>query len=93
MDAKTCALCHFLVLVGLSVGILPRRRLTTIVLLFLIPILGEIVQFFMPTRTPDLMDVYYGYLGILAGYCLVQLWREIEPAVKKAQLHLKNKVV
>lgn len=92
MDARACAICHFLVLVALSIGILPRRRLSTIVLLFLIPILGEIVQFFMPSRTPDLMDVCYGYLGILAGYCLLQMWREMKPVVKKVQLHLRNKV-
>ena len=85
MDAQMCAFSHFLVLVVLSVGIFSRGRFSMIILLFMIPVFGEIVQFFMPSRTPDLMDVFYGDLGILAGYCLVQLWREISPVVKKVQ--------
>ena len=80
------ALSHFLVLFVLSVGVFSLRRLGMIILLFIIPVFGEITQFFMPSRTPDLMDVLYGYLGIVAGYCLVQLWREIWALVKKIQL-------
>ncbi len=92
MDAKTCALCHFLVLAILAVGVFSRRRPSMVILLFMIPVLGEIVQFFMPSRTPDFMDIVYGYLGIVAGYCLVQMWREIKPVVKKVHLHLKKKI-
>jgi len=92
MDAKTCALSHFLVLLILSVGVFPGRRLSMIVPLFVLPVLGEAVQFFMPDRTPDFMDVLHGYLGILVGYCLVQMWREIKPVVRKVRLHLKKKV-
>ena len=92
MDARTCALFHFLVLLILSVGVFPRRRLSMIILVFLLPVLGEAVQFFMPDRTPDLMDVLHGYLGILVGYCLVRMWLEIKPVVRKIQLHFKKKI-
>ena len=92
MDAKACALFHFLVLAILAVGVFSCRRPSMIILLFIIPVLGEIVQFFMPSRTPDFMDIVYGYLGILVGYCLVLMWREIKPVVKKVHLHLKKKV-
>ena len=86
MDAKACALFHFLVLAILAVGVFSRRRPSMIILLFIIPVLGEIVQFFMPSRTPDFMDIVYGYLGIVLGYCLVLMWREIKPVVKKVHL-------
>jgi VanZ family protein len=91
MEANTGFFLHFLVLLILSVGVFSRRYLSMVVVLFLIPAMGEAVQFFIPGRTPDIMDIHYGYLGILAGYCLVRLWREIKPVVKKVQLHLKKK--
>ena len=85
MDAQMCSFSHFLVLVVLSVGVFSRRGLSMMILLFMVPVFGELAQFFMPSRTPDFMDVLYGYLGIVAGYCIVQLWREIWAVVKKVQ--------
>ena len=84
------ALYHFLVLFILSIAILLLRRSRPVVLLLVIPVLTEILQFFVPGRTPYLMDVIYGYLGIVAGYCLVQMWREISPTVKNVQLYMKT---
>jgi VanZ family protein len=91
MDAKMCALYHVLVLFVFSVGVLSFRRVSMIILLFMIPVLGEIVQIFMPGRTPDFADALHGYLGILAGWCFVQMWREIKPVIRQAQLDLKKK--
>ena len=84
------ALYHFLVLFVLSIAILILRRPRPVALLLVIPVLTEILQFLMPGRTPALMDAVYGYLGILAGYCLVRLWREISPTVKEVRLHMKR---
>jgi hypothetical protein len=84
------ALYHFLVLFILSLAVLLLRRPRPVALLLVIPVLTEILQVFMPGRTPALMDAIYGYLGILAGYCLVQLWREIGPTVRKVRLYMKR---
>ena len=85
MDARMNALFHFSIPFILSIGVFPFRRFSMIIALFIIPLLGEIFQVFIPGRTPDFIDVLHGYLGILAGYSLVQLYREIQPVVKRAQ--------
>ena len=84
------ALYHFLVLFILSIAVLLLRCPRPIALLLVIPVLTEILQVFMPGRTPALKDAIYGYLGIVAGYCFVQLWREIGPTVKKVRLYMKR---
>jgi hypothetical protein len=84
------SLYHFLVLFILSIAVLLLRRPRPVALLLVIPVLTEILQFFVPGRTPALMDAIYGYLGILAGYCLVQLWRETSPTVRKVRLYMKR---
>ena len=63
------------------------------ILLLTIPVLGETVQVFIPSRTPDFMDILHGYLGILLGYSLVKMWKEIKPAIKNVQYHLEKKVL
>ena len=90
MEAKTGALYHVLVLFVLSMGVFSFKHVSMIILLFMIPVLGEIIQIFMPGRVPDFVDAIYGYLGILAGYCLVQLWREISPTVRKVRSYMKR---
>ena len=90
MYAQMDALYHFLVLFILSIPVLLLRRPRPVVLLLVIPLFTEILQFFMPGRTPDLMDAIYGYFGILVGYSLVRLWREISPTVKKVRLYMKR---
>jgi hypothetical protein len=88
--ANMDALYHFLVLFSLSIAVLLRKRPRPVALLLVIPVLTEILQFVIPGRTFALRDAMYGYLGILAGYCLVQLWREISHTVKKVRLYLKR---
>lgn len=90
MEVTTGALYHVLVLFVLSMGVFSFKRVSIIILLFMSPVLGEVVQIFMPGRVPDFVDALYGYLGILAGYCLVQLWREISPTVRKVRLYRKR---
>jgi VanZ family protein len=91
MYADTSALYHVLVLFLLAMGIFSLKNLGLKTLLFMMPVLGETVQFFMPGRTPDFMDLIHGYLGILTACCLVRMWREIMPVWKKVQLRVNEK--
>jgi VanZ family protein len=91
MVAKADAIYHLSLLFLLSMILLPLKRRSLAVLLLVIPGLIEIVQFFVPGRVPDFIDAFHGYLGILLAYCLIQMWGEIWPAVKKFRLHFKSK--
>ena len=90
MAFKTDAMAHLSLMFILSLMAFPLRRRSLVALIFLIPALIEIVQFLMPSRVPDFMDAFHGYLGILLAYCLMQMWREIIPAVKKFRLRFKR---
>ena len=92
MDPKFDDIYHVVTLLILSVGVFSLGRLSTIVVLMIVPILGEIVQYFVPGRTPDVKDIVHGYLGILVGYCSVRLWREIKPVAKKVLVCLKERL-
>jgi len=87
------ALYHVSLLLILSIWSFSRKRVSVIVIVFLIPVLGEAVQVFIPGRTPDLFDVLHGYLGILLGYCLVKMCRELKPVMKNAKFHLKKTAI
>lgn len=86
-------LYHVTVLLILSIWGFSLKRIGMIALVFMIPVLGETVQIFIPSRIPDFMDILHGYLGILAGYCLVKIWREIKPVAKNVQYHLGKQVL
>ena len=90
MIVKTDAIYHLSLLFIISMIFFPLKRSRLVVLLLVIPVLTEIVQFFVPGRVPDFMDAFHGYLGILLAYCLIQMWREILPAVKKFRLDLQR---
>jgi len=90
MIVKTDAIYRLSLLFIISMIFFPLKRSRLVVLLLVIPALTEIVQFFVPGRVPDFMDAFHGYLGILLAYCLIQMWREILPAVKKFRLHLQG---
>ena len=74
MSVRTDAIYHLSLLFTISVIVFPLKRRRLVTLLFLIPPLIEIVQFFVPGRVPDFMDAFHGYLGILLAYCLIQMW-------------------
>ena len=86
MSVKADAIYHLAFLFIVSMIFFPLKRSRLVVLLLLIPPLIEIVQVFVPGRVPDCIDAFHGYLGILLAYCLLQMWREILPAVKKFRL-------
>ena len=90
MGIETAAVYHSLLLFLFSMMVLPLKRRSLVALLLVIPALTEIAQFFMPSRVPDIMDAFHGYLGILLAYSLIQMWREVVPVVKKFRLHLKR---
>jgi VanZ family protein len=82
MALQADALYHLFSLFILSIMVIPLKRNGLIVFVLVFPVLTEIAQFFMPSRVPDFMDAFHGYLGILLAYALVQMWREIAPVVK-----------
>lgn len=87
------ALYHVSLLLILSIWSFSLKRFSVIVLVLLIPVLGEAVQVFIPSRTTDLFNVLHGYLGILLGYCLVKMWRELRPVLKNVKFHLSKKAL
>jgi VanZ family protein len=91
MAANRDVIYHLSMFFIISMILFPLKRSLLIILMLLIPPLIEIVQFFIPGRVPDFMDAFHGYLGILLAYCLIQMWREIWPAVKKFRLHFESK--
>jgi VanZ family protein len=93
MHSDASAFYHVTVLFILAIWGFSFKRISIITLLFMIPVLGEAVQLFIPSRTVDILDVLHGYLGILAGYCVVKMWIEIKPVVKTIQLHLERQVL
>jgi VanZ family protein len=87
------AIYHVSLLLILSIWSFSRKRVSVIILVLLVPVLGEAAQLFIPGRTPDFIDVFHGYLGILIGYCLVKMWRELKPVVKNAKFNLIKTVI
>jgi VanZ family protein len=82
MAFQTDAFYHLSFLFIFSIVVFPLKRGSLVALLLVVPALTEIVQFFMPSRVPDFMDAFHGYLGIILAYCLVHMWREIAPVVR-----------
>ena len=83
MAFQTDAFYHLSLLFIISIMVFPLKRSSLVALVLAIPAVTEIVQFFLPNRVPDFMDAFHGYLGIILAFCLVQMWREIAPVVKK----------
>jgi VanZ family protein len=83
MAFQTDAFYHLFLLFVFSLAVFPLKRSSLVALVLVVPALTEIVQFFMPSRVPDFMDAFHGYLGIILAYCLVQMWREMAPVTKK----------
>ena len=83
MAFQTDAFYHLSLLFVFSLVVFPLKRSSLVALLLAFPALTEIAQFFMPSRVPDFMDAFHGYLGIILAFCLVQMWREIAPVVSK----------
>ncbi|UCG19882.1 MAG: VanZ family protein [Deltaproteobacteria bacterium] len=90
MGINSDAIYHLSLLFLVSMIFIPLKRTLLIALIFVIPAFTEIVQFFVPGRVPDFMDAFHGYLGILLAYCLIQLWRELLPPLKKFRLNLQR---
>jgi VanZ family protein len=83
MAFQTDAFYHLSFLFIFSMVVFPLKRSSLVALTLAVPALTEIVQFFMPSRVPDFMDAFHGYLGIILAYCIVLMWREIAPVTKR----------
>ena len=71
-------------LVMALIASIPVRMTTRRVLVILsIPALGEIAQFFIPSRTPEWIDFQVGICAAGAVLCLRKLYRDIAPVVRR----------
>ena len=71
IDAAT--LQHFTLgmMMALTYPIFRRFKYPYLLLILIHPYIIEGVQFFIPGRTPDTVDVMVGLTGTLLGFCLV----------------------
>ena len=91
MIVETDAIRHLSLLFVISMIIFPLKRSCLVVLLLVIPPIIEFAQFFMPDRVPDVMDAFHGYLGILLAYCLIRMWHELLPTLKKFRPYFESR--
>jgi hypothetical protein len=77
-------LLHISVLFVVTLLAFPMRRSWIgWLLLFTIPPLAEIGQFFLAGRTSALDDMYAGWGGIIMAWCIITLWNECYPTFSK----------
>ena len=64
---------HFILgmMIALSYPAFQRFKYPYLGLILIDPFIIEGVQFFMPNRTTDTVDVFVGLVGTLLGFCLV----------------------
>ena len=67
------SLQHFILgmMMALTYPIFRRFKYPYLGLILIHPYIIEGVQFYMPGRTPDTVDVMVGLIGTLLGFCLV----------------------
>ena len=49
-----------------------------VLLVFLLPIITEYLQYYTPRRTPDISDLIYDYYGLLAGILTILSYRYVK---------------
>ena len=60
-----------------------RMSRKVVIIIMALPFLGELVQFFMPSRTPSMQDALVGISAAVAVICLRMLYGEIAPVVRR----------
>ena len=55
--------------------------LTGLLISFFVVVIAELGQYFIPTRYPDPMDVFYGIVGALIGMMIQITYKKIEVKV------------
>ena len=55
--------------------------LTGLLICLIVVIIAELGQFFIPTRYPDIIDVFFGVLGALLGMVFQNIFQKIEVKV------------
>ena len=55
--------------------------LTGFLICLIVVIIAELGQFFIPTRYPDIIDIFFGVLGALLGMVLQNIFQKIEVKV------------
>ena len=55
--------------------------LTGLLISFFVVVIAELGQYFIPTRYPDPMDIFYGIVGALIGMMIHIIYKKIEVKV------------
>jgi len=55
--------------------------LTGLFISFIVVVIAELGQFLIPTRYPDLMDVFFGILGSIVGMIFQNIFKKIETKI------------
>ena len=84
-------LIHFLMFYSITVSAylllnsLHRKKIVfsflgflIVLLVFLLPIITEYLQYYTPRRTPDISDLIYDYYGLLAGILTILSYRYVK---------------
>ena len=72
---------HFIMYYILGVFILFQEKknyLLKLILALIIPLLTEYIQNFIDLRRPDVIDLYYNYLGLFLGILTILLIRHVK---------------
>jgi len=77
---------HALVMAGVTILmmiIFRNRNFWFWLVLLSLPVVTELAQIPMLNRSFELNDIFHNYLGILLVYCIVKVWEEISPVIKR----------
>lgn len=75
-------LVHLFVMFGITLIPIKKSRLVW-GWLFLLPFVVEAAHLFMPSRTADWKDLVFGLGGVICGWCLITLYRETAPTLRR----------
>jgi len=48
-----------------------------LLIILLLPLLTEFLQYYTPKRRPDISDLFYDYSGLLAGIIIILLYKYV----------------
>ena len=82
-------LVHLFVMLGITLIPIKKSRYVWGWLL-LLPFVVEAAHLFMPSRTADWKDLVFGLGGVICGWCLITLYREITPTLRRYTRRQRN---
>ena len=85
----TDLMLHAIVMASIA-SIPVKMNWKRVLIILAIPALGEIAQFFIPSRTPDWYDFQVGFCAAGAVLCIRKLYSEIAPVVRRYRQRKKR---